>query len=406
MGAGNSILTNQILYYYLFHKKLEVFFKGQYNPFFQIYKEEIKLDKYYIINKEIITIWKDYCSYDLHKKSLDKINIYSINIEDYIEKLQRKINSLNEKLGKQYISEKYYNDISKESNWYSQSKLQYENFDNIIDENTYQFFKSIFSKELVSNILGIITGEKLIIFYENFCQIKFLHSGQSINQGINNISLIQLTADFSQISNGIYDKFSTRDAYNGFKKLIQKNINFAFKLLDNQNINYSKEETINFSSDIGNGYAIHYSFILRNDNLIQENIGQNYTRVNYAINKSQTNVLQNNNNFNNKANNNFQNISQINSFQQVNNNINNNFQDIIQINNFEQMNNNNFQNNKFNHNYQQLNNNMSNNNTFQQINNNNYNTEINELKRQLAEEKNKNKKLLYIFFIFSNNQRK
>ena len=58
------------------------------------------------------------------------------------------------------------------------------------------------------------------------------------------------------------------------------------------------------------------------------------------------------------------------------------------------MNNNNFQNNKFNHNYQQLNNNMSNNNTFQQMNNNNYNTEINELKRQLAEEKNKNKKLI------------
>ena len=259
MGAGNSILTNQILHHHSSHKKLEVFFKGQYNSFFQIYKEEIKLDKYYIINKEIITIWKDYCSYDLHKKSLDKINIYSINIEDYIQKLQRKINSLNEKLGKQYISEKYYNDISKESNWYSQSKLQYENFDNIIDENTYQFFKSIFSKELVSNILGIITGEKLIIFYENFCQIKFLHSGQSINQGINNISLIQLTADFSQISNGIYDKFSTRDAYNGFKKLIQKNINFTFKLFENKNINNSKEETINFSCDIGNDCIMHYN---------------------------------------------------------------------------------------------------------------------------------------------------
>ena len=182
MGAGNSILTNQILYYYLFHKKLEVFFKGQYNPFFQIYKEEIKLDKYYIINKEIITIWKDYCSYDLHKKSLDKINIYSINIEDYIEKLQRKINSLNEKLGKQYISEKYYNDISKESNLYNQSKIQYENFDNIIDENTYKYFKSIFSKELDSNIQGIITCDKLIIFHEKFCQIKFLYYGQSIKE--------------------------------------------------------------------------------------------------------------------------------------------------------------------------------------------------------------------------------
>ena len=392
MGAGNSILTNQILYYYLFHKKLELFFKGQYNPFSEINKEEkIQLEKYYIINKTFISMWKEYCSYDLHKKSLDKINIYNIKKEDYIEKLQGNINSLNEKLGKLDISGKFYN-IFEEFKWCCKCKLQYVSFDNIIDEKTYQYFKNNLENKLDYNIQGLITGDKLIIFYEIFYRIKFLYHGQLINQGINNNnSLIQLTADFSTI-----------DAYNGFKKLIQKNINFAFKLLDNQNINYSKKETINFTSDIGNGHAIHYSFILRNDNLIQENIGQNYTRLNYAINKSQTNVLQNNNNFNNKANNNFQNISQINSFQQVNNNINNNFQDIIQINNFEQMNNNNFQNNKFNHNYQQLNNNISNNNTFQQMNNNNYNTEINELKRQLAEEKNKNKKLLYIFFIFFN----
>ena len=95
----------------------------------------------------------------------------------------------------------------------------------------------------------------------------------------------------------------------------------------------------------------------------------------------------------------------------MNNNLNNNFQDIIQINNFEQMNNN-FQNNMSNNNYQQMNNNNNfqdisqfnnyqpmnnnifNNNNFQQMNNNNYNTEINELKRQLAEEKDKNQKLI------------
>ena len=59
MGAGNSVLTNQILYYYLFHKKLELFFKGQYNPFSEINKEEkIQLEKYYIINKRFLSIWK------------------------------------------------------------------------------------------------------------------------------------------------------------------------------------------------------------------------------------------------------------------------------------------------------------------------------------------------------------
>ena len=43
MGSNSYKLTNQILYYYLFHKKLELFFKGQYNPFIENNEEEIKL---------------------------------------------------------------------------------------------------------------------------------------------------------------------------------------------------------------------------------------------------------------------------------------------------------------------------------------------------------------------------
>jgi len=96
------------------------------------------------------------------------------------------------------------NGIKTECNWYCKSRLQKESFDNVIDERTYEYFKNIFGKKLVSSIKGIITNEKLIIFYEKTFQIKFLYHGQIINQGIeNNNSLIQLTADFSQISNGI-----------------------------------------------------------------------------------------------------------------------------------------------------------------------------------------------------------
>ena len=148
----------------------------------------------------------------------------------------------------------------------------------------------------------------MIIFYEKFCQIKFLYYIKTINQGIDKYSLVQLTADFSQTSNGKCDQYSTRDAYNGFKKLIQKNLDFAFKLFIEKNINYSKEETIIFSCDIGNGNIMRYKFILRNDNLSRENIGQNNNGVNNAVNKSQTNIFLNNNKFNNILNNNFQNF--------------------------------------------------------------------------------------------------
>ena len=113
----------------------------------------------------------------------------------------------------------------------------------------------------------------------------------------------------------MYDINSTQDAYNAFKKLNQSNINLAFILFDNKNINYSKQETISFSNDAGKGNTNKYNFILINDNL----------------NSPQKNNSQNNNN------------------------------NDIAKNNYEQIN-----------------------------INNNYTEEINELKRQLNEERDKN----------------
>ena len=339
MGADSSNLTNQILCYYLFHKKLELFFNNHYNPFIND-KKEIKLESYYIINKDILKLWKEYCNYSLHKAYLDKIDFYSISIEGCVGKIREVIQKLNVELNKANIIEEFDNGANTECNWYCKSRLQKESFDNVIDERTYEYFKNIFGKKLVSSIKGIITNEKLIIFYEKTFQIKFLYHGQIINQGIeNNNSLIQLTADFSQISNGIYDKYSTQDAYNGFKNLIKSNINYTFKLFDNKNINYSKQETISFCKDIGNGNIINYNFILRNDNLNHGNMEQTYK------NNLPNNNPQNNNVYIIPKNNNALNKSQ---------NYNN-----------------------------------------QQINiNNNYTEEINELKRQLNEERDKNQKLI------------
>ena len=282
MGSGSSNLNNQILTYYLFHKKLELFFSGQYNPFFQKNNEGIKLENYYIISKDLIEPWKEYCQYSLHKNYLDKIDFYNTGIEKYVNLLENEIKQLNNSLCIVDISDAYTNGANTDCNWYSRSKLQIENFDNIIDEKAFEYFKKNLDEKITSNIQGIITNDKLIIFYEKTFQIKFLYHGQTINQGVENKnSLIQLTADFSQIANGTYDKYSTQDAYIGFKKLIEKNINFAFKLFDNKNINYSKKETISFCRDLGNGATTRYSFTLRNDNLNSQTLDQTYKTVNY-----------------------------------------------------------------------------------------------------------------------------
>ena len=68
MGNSSDVLNNQILYYYLFHKKLELFFNRQHNPFFEINKKEIKLEN-------IILLIKNYC---IHGKNI--VIIIYINI--------------------------------------------------------------------------------------------------------------------------------------------------------------------------------------------------------------------------------------------------------------------------------------------------------------------------------------
>ena len=340
MGCISYNLTNQILYYYLFHKKLELFFTRQYNPFINNNNESIKLENYYIISKDLIKKWEIYCNYYLYQAYLDKMNLYNISLEEYIYNVRTAIEKLNKELTNNDIYDKFKSGANVDTNWCSRNILKKEDFDNIIDETAYQYFKIILPKNLISNIKGIITNDKLIILYENIFQMKFLYHGKAYNQGIeNNNSLIQLTANFSQFSNGEYDNYFTRNAYDGFKKLIQSNINFVFKLFDNKNINYSKQETISFSKDIGNGISINYNFNLTNDNLSSVNMEQ------INKNKFPNNQPQNNNPPNNNI-----------------NNINNN-----------------------NNNYQQMNN-------YNYIINN-YILENNELKRQLNEERNKNQLL-------------
>ena len=222
MGNASSNLTNQILNYYLFQKRLELFFDGHFNPNIENKKEKIELENFYIISQDLLDKAKEYFNYPIYKACLDNVEFNNIKKEEYINKLKEEINNINKQFQNTEINKTYNNGLNAECTWYSRTKLQKEHFDNIIDEATYECFKDYLTNKLYPNVKGIITNEKLIIFYEKIFQIKFLYHSKTTNQNDEkNNSLIQLTADFSQISDGIYDINSTQDAYNAFKNLIK-----------------------------------------------------------------------------------------------------------------------------------------------------------------------------------------
>ena len=133
--------------------------------------------------------------------SLDEIHLNNGDIEKYKDDVIKITKTLIKALGIQDIPSNYYNDLTAECKWYSRNILQFEHFDNIVDEKTYEYFESNIQNKFRSDIQGIITNDRFIIFYERYCQMKFLYRGECIES---KDALIQLTADFTQIVNYNY----------------------------------------------------------------------------------------------------------------------------------------------------------------------------------------------------------
>ena len=72
--------------------------------------------------------------------------------------------------------------------------------------------------------------------------MKFLYHGEiGEAEGGTKRELIQLTADFSQIFNGVYDENNTRESFSSFQDYICKNIKTTFDLFENYGIRYLGE---------------------------------------------------------------------------------------------------------------------------------------------------------------------
>ena len=72
-----------------------------------------------------------------------------------------------------FDKEEFHNYGTGLSNWFSRNILRFKDFDNLLDEKSYEYFKNNLIQSESTNIKGIITYDKLILFYDNIYLIKF-----------------------------------------------------------------------------------------------------------------------------------------------------------------------------------------------------------------------------------------
>ena len=286
MGSTNDTIKNQIIYYYLFHKQIENLFEHGYNPFYRKNNNnnQLNIEHFYVIEKNLVKVWKTYCNYDIYKNYFDEIKLKNNNIELYKEQMKIIIDKLKKEIKLENILWKFNSDINNECKWSSRNILKLEDFDILLNEKGYEYFKNNLKKNYKTGIKGIITNDKLILFYEKIFQIKFIFYGEiGEPDGQKNQELIQLTADFSKFKNGYLDIKETKEAYEAFKSQIYYNINYVFQLFENKGIRFLQEETINFSQYFSNdpNARIDYNFILKNENLSSRFNSKKYIRINY-----------------------------------------------------------------------------------------------------------------------------
>ena len=273
MGSSNN-KKDQIINYYLFHKKIECIYKNKYNPFASA---EVGLEKFFVVKKELVKIWMAHFDYNLYKYYFDEIFDFlkcNNDFSNFKLLIEQKYDTL-QNFGNKGKFEKQYNDNNfEETMWFNKNILTLENFDNLLDEATYDNFKSCLSSSLNSEIEGIILDDKIILFYKNYLFIKFIYYEQLVDS---NLELVQLTADFSTMTDeGYCDYEMSLKAYEITKSNIISNLENILHIFKRDGILYLKEVNISLHTN-----SYWFQFILRNENLSLRYKENTYKMVNY-----------------------------------------------------------------------------------------------------------------------------
>ena len=300
--------AEQIISYYIFHKKIELIFtKGKNHLYEYLSKnflikffsnDDINLkQEFHVIEEDFIKGWKTYVNYEAAKKYLDTIDVFKYNNEnEYMNEIKEmcenmiltgEINNNNE--NKPII---YFNNGIFCRNFIHKLVLDLNYLDPLVDGNIYGLFKS--SYEIVgkegyeiidkngkkeSKINGLLLDKIIVLCVRNERKMKFLLS--------HNKNIIQLTADFNieniiDLHNFTTDKsFATFDEYYYSKLLKQKSDDIIIELFQ-QGIPDLNSITIKAIKG-GNIFKLYNDTIFKDKKVVAQDLRKiNFNNINLA----------------------------------------------------------------------------------------------------------------------------
>ena len=271
--------SKRFINYYFFHHKIESALDKNKRHIYKFPKKNDPIiknesQKYYFLDQDWIQNWKANAIYNSTKEELDKY--YSLVNKENL----KRFNSICQKLLNKNNIEEFSLALPSSEKTYNQfirnNKLQIEDFDCLVDENTYDLFKKIsFYNYLNSSysIKGIIFDHLIILFIKEFLTIKFLYIGNV--EG--NTELIQLSAKCLEIDKktGDFNTSKSELKYETFKDYL-KGLNDAqiINLFESNNIGFLEEISIPLNP---------YTIIITNENLSSKYLNK-INEVNKYIN--------------------------------------------------------------------------------------------------------------------------
>ena len=290
--------AQQIENYYIFHKIFEFIFNNSKNPLINNKQQNIidklfspikvnKKEKLFIIDKNWIKQWKKYSNYDIALNYFNKIKFE--NEQNFIKDVKEICQNL------VLLGEINDNEENKPVVWDNESYgkifvhkiiLDIKDFDNIVNEKTFNLFKKLSGKSFFSRLKKTISLESFIsdrmisLLIKKELKIKFIfHGGKNDNK-----NLIQLTADFNHtngkkpfnvfnLSNPLEQKYGKFI----FDYLLKSNSDDLINFFINKN-NIDSNDNVNIYTETGEIY-----YVLKNDNIYKGELNENFKITNIKL---------------------------------------------------------------------------------------------------------------------------
>ena len=196
-----SKFAERIISYYLFHKEIQSVFENENQEFknysIDLFENEIKIQKLYILDNDWIIYWTNYAEYNTIIEELDKE--YFLNNHENIKLFQIKCQNIINSKNIQEFEHSFNNNNKAYTNFISKNILNLKDFNNIVDEKTYKILKKLsyenyFNKQ--NYIEGIIWNQMIILFIEDFQLIKFLYKGILENKDVLNFVINKIKKSY------------------------------------------------------------------------------------------------------------------------------------------------------------------------------------------------------------------